>query len=683
MNSSVSETVAALQQRGMICQQQGRLDEADAAYRRILHLSPRNASALTLLGVVALQRGDPAAAVDLFGKAIESDPGNAVVYVNLGSAYALLNQHESAIDCYDKAIAIDPESNATPFYNRGTSQLHLRQLEAAIASFDQAIALESDLDANAYFGRGTAFLEAKQYRRAIEDLARSLELGGSYVAEAHRARGVAFTALQAWAPAADSYERAIAARGDDALAHAKRGQALTELDEPEAALKNLDRALQLVPDLAEAYFYRGNALSRLRRLEEALENYDRAIALEPTLAEPYCNRGTVLEAMSHAAPERTEAALADYERAIGLNGNYVEAHSNRGNALTRLHRLNDALESHERAISLAPDHAGCHQNRAITLLLGGDWEAGWQEYEWRLRRRNLPKAWPRREYPQPRWSGRESLTDKTLLLYAEQGLGDTVQFCRYATVVARFLGARVVLEVPPALQSLLTTLDGVSEVVASGEELPAFDFHLSLMSVPLALKTTVSTIPRDVPYLTSAPQKRRFWADKLGPSRRKRVGLVWSGGFRPDQPEAWSVNARRNIALDLLAPLREVDVEFFSLQKGQSAEAELNRLVAGNWGGPPIVDWSALLRDFSDTAALIDQLDLVISVDTSTAHLAGALGKPVWILNRFDTCWRWLLDRSDSPWYPTASIYRQDAPGDWRGVVQRIVHDLVRDCRNG
>jgi hypothetical protein len=244
------------------------------------------------------------------------------------------------------------------------------------------------------------------------------------------------------------------------------------------------------------------------------------------------------------------------------------------------------------------------------------------------------------------------------------------------------MGARVILEVQRPLKSLLATIDGAAQVIGSGDSLPAFDFYSSLMSLPAALRTTLATVPAHVPYLKSNAEKRLIWKEKLGETAKRRVGLVWSGGFRPDQPELWSVNRRRNIPLAKLAPLKHPGIEFYSLQKGQPAESELSDLVAGMWDGPHLVDFTHLLHDFSDSAALMDQMDLVISVDTSMAHLAGALGKPVWLLNRFDSCWRWLLDRTDSPWYPTLRLYRQEILGDWDGVVDKVRRDLVQAARN-
>jgi hypothetical protein len=314
-------------------------------------------------------------------------------------------------------------------------------------------------------------------------------------------------------------------------------------------------------------------------------------------------------------------------------------------------------------------------NRAMASLMVGDYQNGWQDYEWRWQGDNGPIIKDVRYLAQPCWLGRESIAGKAILLHSEQGMGDTIQFCRYAKWVAD-CGAKVILEVQAPLQGLLAGVEGVFQVVAQGDARPAFDYYCPLMSLPLAFKTTLATLPARTPYIKIDAQKALYWKERLGEKSKLRVGLVWSGGFRAHQPELWAINDRRNVPLAMFAALKHPDIEFYSLQKGQPAESELADLVAGNWDGPHLTDFTVELRDFSDAAALLEQLDLLISVDTSAAHLAGAMGKPVWILNRFDSCWRWLLDRTDSPWYPTARLYRQESAGDWDGVIRRVRSDL-------
>jgi hypothetical protein len=368
-----------------------------------------------------------------------------------------------------------------------------------------------------------------------------------------------------------------------------------------------------------------------------------------------------------------EAALDSHDRALVLNPSYSEAHTNRGNALTLLNRLEEAVASYDRAIAIEPDDAVTHYNRALGLLLAGDFERGWREHEWRWKMEHF-SAVQNLEPAIPPWRGEESLAGKTILLRAEQGFGDTLQFCRYATLV-RQLGARVILQAPKVLCRVLTSLAGVERVIAETDAPPPCDFHCSLLSLPLAMRTTLATVPAAVPYLWAGAEERDYWQRRLGERSRARIGVVWAGGFRPNQSAA--VTERRNIALSKLAPLEDVDADFFSLQKGEPASSELVRLRGQGWPGPRLRDHADELRDFADTAGLIEQLDLIVSVDTATAHLASALGKPVWLLNRFDTCWRWLIGRRTSPWYPSLRLYRQPQPGDWDSVVSELHRDLT------
>jgi tetratricopeptide (TPR) repeat protein len=488
--------------------------------------------------------------------------------------------------------------------------------------------------------------------------------------EAHNNLGNARKELKRFDDALESYERALKIDPGHAGAYNNRGLTLHELRRFDDALESFERALKNKPDYAAAYCNRGNTLLELKRFDDALECYERALKIKPDYAAAYYNRGNTLLDLS-----RFDDALESYELALKIKPDYAEAYNNRGNTLKVLKRIDDALNSYEHALKIKSRYVDAHCNLSFCRLLKGDYARGWEGHEWRWEVGPLEKR--QRRFTQPLWLGKESLQDKTILLHSEQGLGDTIQFCRYAQLVAD-LGARVVLEVPGSLVSLLTTLEGVSQLVAEGSALPAFDYQCPLMSLPLALKTELSSIPARNAYLKSNRAKRLDWSEKLGEKKELRVGLVWSGGFRPNQPELWSVNERRNIDLSKLARLKDDRIKFYSLQKGQPAESDLARLKASHWDGPEIIDYTGKLGDFSDTAALVDNLDLVISVDTSTAHLAGALGKPVWILNRYDTCWRWLLDRDDSPWYPTVKLYRQERAGDWDDVLERVKADLKR-----
>jgi hypothetical protein len=331
------------------------------------------------------------------------------------------------------------------------------------------------------------------------------------------------------------------------------------------------------------------------------------------------------------------------------------------------------------AVELKPDFADAQANQSMCFLLAGDYERGWRQYEWRWKVEPLMSV--KRDFAQPLWLGDAELNGRTLLVHAEQGLGDTLQFCRYVPLLAA-AGAKVVLQVPRPLQSLLSTVAQSATVIALGEPLPEFDFHCPVMSLPLAFDTRLETIPTRIPYLYADESKARAWRDALGPRTRSRVGLVWAGNPRKDQLRGNHLDRMRSLRFEQLEPLLGISaVDFYSLQLGADAIAQLraHALCAR------VIDRTEALKDFSDTAALMENLDLVISVDTSVVHLAGALGKPFWLLNRFNTCWRWLLDREDSPWYPTARIFRQPAFGDWDSVLAETASalDAWKNTRRG
>jgi tetratricopeptide (TPR) repeat protein len=513
---------------------------------------------------------------------------------------------------------------------------------------------------------GVIAIQTKRTVRGIELIAKAIGLNAN-VATAHSNLGNALQELKRSEDALASYDRAIALKPDFAETYYNRGLALQDLNRPEDALASYDKAIALKPDFADAYNNRGRALRDLKRPENVLASYDKVIALKPDYAEAHNNRGIALRDL-----KRPEDALASHDRAIVLKPDYAEAYYNHGLALQDLKRPEDALASYDKAIALKPDYAEAYVSQSLCFLLMGRFEKGWRQYEWR-KRQSKPIA--ARPYLQPLWLGEQNIEGKTLFIYWEQGLGDLIQFCRYAKLAAD-LGARVILEAPKPLMSLLATLSGVTQLIEVGSPIPAFDYQCPLLSLPLAFKTSLSTIPATIPYLMSNSEKTRLWKERLREGRKRKVGLVWSGGFRPNQPELWFIDSRRNIPLAELAVLKHPDIDFYSLQKGEPAESELAELIHRNWKGPQIVDFTSQLDNFSDTAALVENLDLVITVDTSTAHLAGALGKPVWVLNRVDTCWRWLLNRADSPWYPTVKLYRQEKAGHWHDVVQRIRTDL-------
>lgn len=427
-------------------------------------------------------------------------------------------------------------------------------------------------------------------------------------------------------------------------------QSLRRLDE---ALASFDLAITLNPAYAEAHNNRGNVLKDLRRLEDALSSYGKAVVLKPDYAEAFYNLGLVLHDMG-----RLEEALENYDLALSINPDYAEVCSNRGNVLKDLNRLHEALASYDRAIELRPDYASALWNKSLVKLLKGDFEAGWKLYEWRWKDSGKGDG---QHFLQPLWLGDGDISGKTLLIHAEQGLGDIIQFCRYVPIINK-MGARVVLDAPAPLAKLCSTMEADLIVVESGKPLPHFDTHCPIMSLPLACRTVVANIPADIPYLRVDEQRREAWRKRLGPKTKPRVGLAWSGS------SAHHNDRNRSIPLRLMQPVLQLPFEFHGVQK-EVKVADLMHMGS-------IHMHQDELFDFSDTAALMSEMDLVVSVDTSAAHLAGALGLPVWILLPYASDFRWLFGRDDSPWYPTAKLYRQLAINGWEQVVSQVCGDM-------
>lgn len=442
-------------------------------------------------------------------------------------------------------------------------------------------------------------------------------------------------------------------RGNLALLHSEQGN-------HEAAESSALFAILLNPAYDNGHNNYARTFKDRARPESAEASYRRVAALRPAASMGWVNLGDVLKELG-----RTEEALACTKRAVAADPASAAGWNNRGHLFQGQGRLDAAETALRRALRLQPGYAAAHLNLGMTLLQDGRFEEGWREYEWW--RATAPRLTGWQPPPEKRWSGQD-LAGKTLLLVGEQGLGDVLQFSRYSSVLAR-MGARVMLQVHPPLVRLLASIPGVALALPLGEVPPAFDYHLPLMSAPAALGTRFETTP----YLSADPALADRWRERLSGLSGLKVGLVWGGNPREGDPAARLVDRRRSIALREFSPLLAMPgISFVSLQKGLPT-AQLAGLA------PELRPYDAMgeIGDFADTAALAVNLDLVISVDTSVAHLAGALGKPVWILSRFDGCWRWLQDREDSPWYPTARLFRQRAPGDWAEVIGRVREALA------
>ncbi len=446
------------------------------------------------------------------------------------------------------------------------------------------------------------------------------------------------------------------------------GEAAGNKGDLRVAMQQFENSLRIEPRQPVIWFNHARGLARVGLTQDALSSLDRAIALWPEYAMAHLERATTLANLG-----RYEEALAGYAETERLLPNNSVVAKQRGLSLQFLGHHDLALKEFDRAIALDPEHADAWISKAMLLLQLGDLPNGFTLYEWRWRMAGWLDS-PRRlkrEYTTQLWLGEPDLPGKTLLVYGEQGLGDTIQFCRYANLAAQ-AGARVILEVPKSLTTLMTTLDGPSHVLSDEDPRPDHDLRCPVMSLPLAFGLTMRTIPADGPYLRADPVLRSAWRERLSALRGCRVGLVWGAGTRVGDSELVAIEHRKSLPLMALAPLASVmGCTFVSLQLGVAATQ-----TASPPEGMVLHDHTGELKDFADTAALMDNLDLVISVCTSTAHLAGALGKPVWLLNRFDADWRWFLDREDSPWYPTMRLFRQSKPGDWASVVQSVTGAL-------
>jgi tetratricopeptide (TPR) repeat protein len=614
--------VTSLLAEAFALHQAGRLVEAEQTYNQILATQPDHFDSLHLLGIVFHQRGD----------------------------------HAQALRHIDRALKINP-NNIPALNNRGIALREFKRFEEALASYDRALALWPDY-ADALLGRSHALKELKRFEEALAGYDRALAVRpGS--AEAHVNRGDVLHELKRFEEALASYDRALGIRQDFTEAHANRGSALHALKRFEEALASYDHALALRPDYAEVRYNRGNVLHSLKRFEAALADYEHALALRPDYVEALANRGVTLHAQ-----KRFEEALASQDRALAVRPDYADAFVNRGVTLHELKRFEAALASYDRALALRPDYAQAHFNEAVCRMLIGDFDRGWQKFEWGWETDELKNA--KRTFSQPLWLGSDEVAGKTVLLHGVHGFGDTIQFCRYVPHVMERC-ARVILEIQEPLRELMGTLPGAAQIVSRGEPLPDFDLHCPLLSLPLAFGTRLATIPAQTPYLRASPQAVTEWNARLG--SRPRIGLAWSG--RPEHDN----DRNRSMKLStLLSPLAGFEATYVSLQR----EVRANDAPVLE-GRSDIVHFGEELKSYADTAALIANLDLIVSVDTSVAHLAGALAKPVWILLPYIPDWRWLLDRDDSPWYPTARLFRQDETRGWDNVMARV-HAALDTC---
>ena len=637
--------------RGYMLQDLGRRREAIASLHFAIRLQPDFVDAHIALGALHAELGDLPAACASFDKAAEIDPRAVEAVLNKG---ILLEQHgrlDDAIETFDAALRIAPNDPAI-LHRKAACLRRKGAFAEALRLCDATLATRPDL-APVVFEKAMILADSSNHAAAIAAFERAAAL--NYLVDAcHYNIGNCLKDTGRLDEARACYQRALALRPNYIEALNNVGDVLRQLHHPTEALAAFDRALAIKPDYRNALINRAEVLHDLDRTTEASAAYDCAMATWPNSPDVFNSLGTTAHALG-----RYDDALTWYGKALSFDPKHHHAMCNAGTTLQTTGRFDAALEHFARAVAIKPDFADAQLNIARCRLEAGDYAAAWPQYEWRWETsQGLPG---RRHFPQPLWLGDHAVAGKTILVWAEQGFGDMLQAVRYAPLLAA-RDARVILLVPSHLQALFARIPGIAEVLAYGAELPAFDLHCPIMSLPLAFDTTLETIPAGVPYLHADGRRSAAWRERLAALPGLKVGLVWAGSHR------YLLDRRRSMRLAQMAPFGTVPgVTFVSLQKDAPAQQALRPPA-----GLTLHDWTAELHDFDDTAALIEALDLVISVDTAIVHLAGALGKPVWVLNRYDTDWRWLRDRDDSPWYPSLRLFRQKRPGEWDSVLDEV-----------
>jgi Flp pilus assembly protein TadD len=600
----------------------GRLAEAEAIYREILEHHPNHPPALHLLGVALSQQGNKRAAIGYISRAIALNPNVADFHSNLALAYCENGEPDKAVAACHKALGLQKDHSGA-LNQLGLAMKQLGRIEESVECFQRAVAIQGDF--------------AVCWGNLADSLIR---LGRASEAEV-------------------CYERILAKNPDDPKALCAQAETFLTKNKIDDAIAMFRKVAQKFPGEWISHNGLGVAFSRQGNADQAVACFEKAISLAPDNAGPWNNLG-----YTYVRQGRLEEGIAAYHKALAIRPDFPDAYNNLGNACLAKLDLDKAMEAYEKALFFQPDHSDSHWNRALLHLLQGDFNRGWLEYEWRW----LKFPDQRRFFRQPRWDGFD-IAGKTILLYAEQGFGDTIQFVRLAPLVAR-LGATVNLECHRELSGLLQHVPGVARTLSRGEPLPPFDVQCPLLSLPRALGLAAGSIPGDTPYLRVDENLQRRWQQRLRPFEKSfKIGIAWAGA---------AIHARdcdRSTHAGAFAPLAAVPgVQLFSLQAGDSAQSR-----SAQNAGFKLIDFTSDLHDFADTAALLMNLDLVIGVDTALVHLAGALNLPVWTLLAFSPDWRWLLNRDDTLWYPSMRLFRQPKPGDWPALFERVASHLRKE----
>lgn len=670
-----AKDLAATLRNAIQLHQSGRLQEALPLYREALELDPDNPDALHLCGILAHQIGRHVEALELVDRALARLPGFADAHNTRGNLLRALGRPDDALGAFRQAMALAPGS-AMAWSNLGNALRDLGRPEEALRAYREAIARDPGL-AETHLNRGIVLRELGEEPETLAAFTSAVALRPDLGA-AHAALGSSLRRAGRLEESIESFRRALSLDPDLTGAYCELGAALCESGQYGEATDALQAALALEPNRPEAHNWMGNVCKALGYLDQALSAYRQALADRPDYAEAHYNLGLLLVEL-----HRPVEAIASFRAALTFRSDYAEAHAEMGVTLLRVGRADEAVTAlrrsldlepvsasawyhlgralqderrsreaaaaYARAIAISPEFAEAHWHRALALLAAGEYEAGWREYQWR---RKLPElAPPERAFEAPLWDG-SPLEGRTILIRAEEGPGNTLQFARFLSMVSA-RGGRVVLECAPALTRLLEAMPDLAQVVARGDALPPFDCHVALEDLPRLLGVRLATVPDEVPYLPAQTWSGRI--PMLPEGSGLKVGLVWGGAAR-SQP---------GLSLAALVPLFTVPgVTWYSLQGGNEPST---------W----MIDLGPSIKDLTDTAAFIGQLDLVIAIDGVEAHLAGGLGAPLWVLLGSAPDWRWSTEAGECAWYPTAKLFRQPRTGDWASVIEEIRRTLV------
>jgi tetratricopeptide (TPR) repeat protein len=580
----------------------------------------KNVAQLMETATAQHRAGKLAEAERVYNEILQIDQSHTGALGLLGALYIQLGQFGRAVTTLERALEADP-SNPDTLNNLGCLWMRQNRPDAAKANFEKAVRAKPD------------------YPQAHYNLGNVL-----------RSQGKADDAIK-------QYETALRLQPQYPEALFQLGQTLREQGRLDDAIAVYEKALMQEPNHPRLLNHLGNLLREKGEPQGAIVRYDHALRLKPDYPEALVNYGTALHDVG-----KTDEAMEKYEDALRFAPHVPNVHINIGTLLHDLGRMQDAIARYDNALRFQPDNVDAHWNKAIAYLALGNYREGWQLYESGLNFKGKRGKLP---FQAKRWDGRP-FQDKRLLIWSEQGLGDSLQFIRYAKL-CKARGGKVIVMCPPPLVRILKTNPFVDEVVTSAVDAD-FDFQASLMSLPYIFGTTLETIPADIPYLSVTKDAAEKWAKHFEGVDGFKIGLVWAGSPREGDALSALIDKRRSLNLSQLTPLLDTKgARFYSLQLGKPA-AQIAELGLQD----KITDFTGDIADFMDTAAIIDCLGLVISVDTSVVHLAGAFGKPVWVLSRFDACWRWLQNRESNPWYPETRIFGQPKPGDWNSVIEKV-----------